>query len=296
MTAPLLLLSELKRQMNTTLSSKLSDADTATANTRLRELIREASALFTVEANGRRFDQRVETQYYTPYSFENDGDLVSTYELSLSDDLLSINSITNGDGTAITEGYTLTPRNQTEKWGIRLSPMGTQYWTTSATDDPYDSVEVAGVWGYGGSWSTTGSTVGDDPLTAAATTIDVGDGGADNFEVDMVLKIGTEYLIVTAVTDNTSPTADTVTAIRSYNGSTAVEHVLATAIYYYKADDIIRRAIVRLVSWALEQAKSPMFGTIQVADVSIPVNLESMPKDVVRSAKQVARRYRILGV
>jgi hypothetical protein len=294
MTAPLLLLSELRRQMNSEPSSSLSAGDRAAADLRLRELIRSASGVFTQEANGRRFDRRYETRYYTPYNIQNDGDLLSSIELMLDADLRAVFTLTNGDDSTISsDDYQLIPRNSAEKSAIRLTPFRTVSWMIPSTDDPVGSIEVAGLWGYGGEWISAGDTVQDDPLTATATTMNVTDGG--NFEVDMVVRFGAsdtnaEYALVTGIATNV------VTITRGYNGTTAAAHVKTTPLYYYRASDIVRRQIVRLCTWALEQAKSPMFGQSVVADVQIPTTIDTLPNDVRRVARQLRWPMRVVAV
>ena len=294
MTAPLLLLSELRRQMNSEPSSSLSSADRAAADLRLRELIRSASDVFTQEANKRRFDRYYDTRYYTPVSMQNGGDLTSSIELTLDADLRAVFTLTNGDESTISsDDYTLIPRNRDEKNAVRLTPFGTVQWSLPTDNDPYASVSIAGLWGWGGEWVDTGDTVQDDPLTAAAATMNVTDG--DNFEIDMMVRFGTsdasaEYALVTAINTNV------VTLTRGYNGTTAAEHAADTALYYYKADDLVRRQIVRLVTWTLEQAKSPMFGQSVVADVQIPTTIDTLPNDVRRVARQLRWPMRVVAV
>lgn len=63
--------------------------------------------------------------------------------LTLSQPILSVSSLTNGDGTVLSSGqYRLHPRNETPYWQIRL--MSTAGWAFSADGE----IEVAGVVGY----------------------------------------------------------------------------------------------------------------------------------------------------
>jgi hypothetical protein len=278
-TAPLLLLSELQRNAHVGISDKLSAPEVLVAQNRLRDLIRQASEQFTLEANERRFDRYYDTRLYTARALVDDGDLFNSYELRLDADLRAVTTLTNGDDTAITASqYQLMPLNKNEKNTIHLGTDedGTT-WTYS--DDPVGAISVFGTWGYGGSFPSTGTTIQDNPLTSSATTVNV--ASATDLEIDMVLLAESEYMLITAIV------ANALTVERAYNGSTAAEHVQNTALSYYKASDVIRRQIVRIVQWSIEQAKSPMFGTVQVADVSIPVNIESMPSDVVKVARQL---------
>jgi hypothetical protein len=287
-TAPLLLLSELRRRLNTTIDTdKASSAQVTDANLRLRELIQSASEIFSELCNQRRFDRYYATRYYTPWSLENDGDLLSAYELLLDADLLEIDTITNGDDTSITTGYQLMPRNQNEKRTILLNRNGSVYWTApGGTDDPVNSIEIAGTWGYGGAFESSGDTVQDDPLSSSATTVTV--TASSNFEVGMMLKCESEYLYVTALATDT-----TLTVKRAYNGTTATAHVSGTVLSYYVAEQQVRQQVSRLVSGTLEQIKSPMFGTVVIADVSLPVTVDEVPNDVLKAAERLKYRMRI---
>lgn len=109
-----------------------------TDDTLLGTLITRASALID-RYTGTTFAERTETRYYTP-SVHNDGNL-----LLLDDDLLSVTTLTNGDGEVIpSSGYVLYPLNKSPKYGIKLK--SDYSWTY--TDDPEGAISVAGTWGY----------------------------------------------------------------------------------------------------------------------------------------------------
>lgn len=69
----------------------------------------------------------------------------------------------------------------------------------------------------------TTDAVGDDPLTAAATTLNVTSGG--NFSVNKYYKIGSEIVLVTAINVNA------LTIVRGCGGTVAASHGLGTTIY-----------------------------------------------------------------
>jgi hypothetical protein len=67
--------------------------------------------------------------------------------LFLDDDLLSIDSITNGDGAELTASqYTLLPNNRSPKYAIKLKASASTTWTY--TNDPEAAISVVGTWGY----------------------------------------------------------------------------------------------------------------------------------------------------
>ncbi len=104
----------------------------------LGTLITRASALID-RVTRRTFAERTETRLYTP-TVHNDGNL-----LLVDDDLLSVTTLTNGDGQVIPAGgYLLYPLNTSPKYGIKLKSAYS--WTY--TDDPDGAISVAGTWGY----------------------------------------------------------------------------------------------------------------------------------------------------
>ncbi len=107
----------------------------------LADLVTRASAMVDSYTRRRTFAERIETRYYTP------GEDTSGRLLFLDDDLLSITTLTNGDGTIIAAAdYVLRPANILPAWGIRLKASSGISWTCE--DDPEDAISVAGEWGY----------------------------------------------------------------------------------------------------------------------------------------------------
>ena len=87
----------------------------------------------------RRFEATTTTRYYRADSVYGD-------VLHLDDDLLSVTTLTNGEGTVITSAnYFLEPRNETPKGRIRLKSGYT--WTFNTDGE----ISIAGSWG----WSST---------------------------------------------------------------------------------------------------------------------------------------------
>lgn len=78
--------------------------------------------------------------------------------LWLDEDLLSVTTLLNGDGSTLTSGqYVLLPTNMTPRYGIRLRSGSA--WVGGATGDE-QAISVAGTWGYS-------STPPDDVVQAA---------------------------------------------------------------------------------------------------------------------------------
>ena len=99
----------------------------------------------------RRFRAVTATRYF---------DVPSGDTLFLDDDLLSITTLTNGDGNVITSAsYVLLPKNKSPKYAIRLKENTSTVWEGSTTTD-YQAISVAGSWGYS-------TTPADDIVHAA---------------------------------------------------------------------------------------------------------------------------------
>lgn len=85
-------------------------------------------------------------------------DVPSGPTLWLDEDLLSVTTLLNGDGSTLTSGqYVLLPTNMTPRYGIRLRSGSA--WVGGATGDE-QAISVAGTWGYS-------STPPDDVVQAA---------------------------------------------------------------------------------------------------------------------------------
>jgi hypothetical protein len=110
----------------------------ATDDEVLENSIDQASRMID-NITGRTFYARTETHYYdTPNSL----DLIIR-----DDDLLSITTLTNGDGTVISSAnYVFLPQNRSPKFGIRLK-SGLALWYES-TYGSQGAITVAGTWGY----------------------------------------------------------------------------------------------------------------------------------------------------
>ncbi len=121
----------------------LAGATLTTDDALIAVLITRASAMID-RYTDRTFAERTETRYFTPgvdtTCDANGNDLLLTDE-----DLLSVTTLTNGDGEVIPPaGYLLYPLNRSPKYGVLLkSGYG---WECSTADA--GTIIVAGSWGY----------------------------------------------------------------------------------------------------------------------------------------------------
>jgi len=105
-------------------------------DTLLTELIARAQAI--IDSHTRRtFEASADaTKYF---------DVPDEYELYLGTDLCSVTSVTNGDGTAVTEYVTL-PRRSTPYYAIVPKALSGVVWTY--TTNPENAIAVTGKWAY----------------------------------------------------------------------------------------------------------------------------------------------------
>lgn len=70
-------------------------------------------------------------------------------ELALDAGLLSVTTLTNGDGTTIASTeYTLLPRNRPSKFVVKLNDRSATYWQPATTTSDDYPISIAGSWGY----------------------------------------------------------------------------------------------------------------------------------------------------
>lgn len=271
---------------------------TTTDDVLLKALAQVASAMWD-NTTRRRFAPRIETRYY---DYDGAGDLgisarrrlslgLGGSVLKVDDDLLEVTTLTTGNGTVTVaaadillkcgHGYNRQPYDR-----IELASNGTTtVFTFSGTLQKANA--VTGIWGYHDAWSHAWldslDTVEGGGITAAATSLTVNDAdGADangltpRFKIQGLLKIGTEYLYVTA----RDATTNILTVVRGVNGSTAAIHAADVPIYVYQPIADVAQMVKRLAVWMYGQKDSPFFEAqtnAQLGTVTIPA---AVPTDV----------------
>jgi hypothetical protein len=122
-------------------------------------------------------------------------------------------------------------------------------------------LKLTGIWAYADDreecWESSGDTVQNNPLAAGGTSLTVTAvagttalGTSPRFGAGTLLRIGTEYIEVTAVATST-----TLTILRGRNGSTAAEHAQGVAIDIWRPPDPVRQAAQILVVRSLLRAQ-----------------------------------------
>lgn len=273
-------------------------ADTSTESDILAGLIEVASQRIE-DFCGQNFDERIRSFDFTPRL----GD--ATLEFN-GRPLISIEALTNGDGTVIpSDGYTLYPTSEYPKTRLVLTPTYTfvpkpgsvAYEDTDglypvnfqsseyllADTIPYamrayirDGVTISGKWGFNRQQATafvnTGLTLNANVVanTASLTT-----NSAPNKKIDVgsVLRIDDEYYLVTGdVDDSTSAgfTATTLEVIAAYNGSTSAAHDAGAEVYVARVEPTIALATRQLAAALYVARNNPAGDALFTQGGSIP--------------------------
>lgn len=237
-----------------------TDASVTDGDADLVRALRFVTARIDAELPNCRFLPLSETRYYSARDRRLGGD-VDGYDLLLNGDLLSLVSVTNGDGAVLTaEEYTLYPREGAPYTRVRLNLNGSQAWTTDANGDPEGAIQVAGVWATGsrlyGDWATDIDTLSAAISTITATAItltwsaDTDWRGAEpRFSVGQRIRIDSEYMDVLAA----SSANKTLTVLRGTGGTTAATHLSGASVAVWEVDPIIRHAAARWAGYAFKR-------------------------------------------
>ncbi|MEO1286880.1 MAG: hypothetical protein AAFV93_03870 [Chloroflexota bacterium] len=212
------------------------EADDTSDDQRLLDALQAASA--TIERHTRRaFQPRLA-------SIAHDLNLRDVRELLLKDDLLTLQSITNGDGSSITNDDVI----QVADSILRLT-NGNAF---TYDETPVASILVTGIWGYhpnwAQAWADSGDTVQDVSLSDSTTSITVTDadaGTALRFQVGQLLRIDDEYLHITAIDTSTN----ILTVKRGVNGTVASSHSNGTSIEVYQMPHDVSQLTLRWALW-----------------------------------------------
>lgn len=215
----------------------------------------DARLLAVLEAASTTIERRTR-RYFAPRvaTLDHSINRQNVRELLLLDDLLELQSLTNGDGSPISLSDVIVLNS-----AALLLKNGAAF---VYTDTPEDAIAVTGIWGYqpdwGKAWLASGDTVQNNPLSAAATSITVTDVDAPNtdgsprFQVGQLLRIESEYVRVLAL----NTTANTLTVARAINGTMATSHASGTAIAIYKPLADVVQLCLRWAAWLYREPDS----------------------------------------
>jgi hypothetical protein len=219
----------------------LADSDTSSDDDLLKALQQASHVLESL--TNRRYCPAIESRVASI-------DTANPTDLILPDDLLSLSSLTNGDGGSINLGDVQTvPSHADLPTSVLHLINGVSF---IYSESPINAVSIAGTWGWHDRWTKawrdSSDTVQDNPLSDSATALTVtdadgvdSDGFSPRFQVGHLLQIESEYLRVIAV----NTTTNQLTVQRGVNGTTASSHVQTTTIDTYQPVPAIRDLCVR---------------------------------------------------
>lgn len=255
---------------------------TSTDDARINDLIAWSTQwinFFTL----RHFDPIVKTvlhdvpiAYPVRFGSYNSFPAVSLSRLPLLDDLLSLTSVTNGDGNLISNSYVMSiPGNGYPKTDLQLRSNCPTTWTVDTNGNAEQAIAINGIWGYhtdyANAWLTPGATLSAG-LTDSATSLTCTTGKL--FAGDLI-KIGSEYMLISSVTTG-SP--DTVTVVRASNGSTAAAHLKDDIIYtWYNQANL---ACIRLTAWRYAQKDSDVYDKTYDLQTGVKIIPTAVPEDI----------------
>jgi hypothetical protein len=230
------------------------------------EQVIEAASRYIDSETGRTFYPRVETRYY---------DLPDGREIWLDDDLLTVTTLTNGDGTVLTTTYYyLYPKNRSPKWKIVMKESSTYSWSYDGYGNTEGVITVVGTWGYHDNYTQRGwfaaSTIAED-LDISETAWDVASGIA--YSPGQIVKVDSEMAIVSSISGNT------VTVVqRAENGSTAATHTSGATLYRWVPMENIRHATL-LIAQNVYSSRSGQTsgGRITITAAGIVIRPEDVP-------------------
>lgn len=261
------------------LKSQYLDVTSSGDDGLLLKMIRDTSREIERSAGGRTFAPHIDTRYYdTPLS----GDLL------LDDDLISLTTLTNGDGSTLASGtdYKLYPLNERVKHKVRLLSSSSSSWRPDNSGNYDGAISVLGQWCYTktGDWIATGSVLSAAISTTTATTFTVATG--TSLTAGLLIQIDSEWLYVSAV--STGLTDDLITVVRGVNGSTAATHLISAPISYWRPDQEIEILCQQAAAAYYRVRANPAGDTIVIDGSSF-----ATPRDV---SAFIAKRLQALGL
>jgi len=211
----------------------------------LRRLLTDASALIEREC-GRHFVPHYQVRYFNGMGEDVliVPDLVEIDAIEYSTDGQNFTALASSDYVGRVWGDENDLQSYRE---LALLPWGSLViWPAMMR-----GVKISGWWGYTGDrslcWESAGTLAA--AYTAGGATIAVSDAGLndvygldDVFQAGRVLRIEDEMLV--AIGTSVTPTPDTVSVIGGWNGTSAVNHLISTAVKIWRVDAMAREATI----------------------------------------------------
>lgn len=229
---------------------------------------------------GRKFYPRVQTKKY---------DVPNTItrrpnRLELNDDLLELETLTNGDSTVVTSSdYILEDVNNPPYYNINLRDTSSIDWEPNSDGSTQQVISVFGTWGfhenYTDAWMTGGTSASSINSTDLSFTVSSG----STISTGNIIKIDDEIMDIISTSGSTATVEK-----RGANGSTAATHNASSTIYYWNAMYPVKIATYMIVRNIYKERSGQGVSsesTVTAAGVIIP------PKDVPKEALEMIEPY-----
>lgn len=246
--------------------------------------------LWFAEAASRSIDGYCKRRFYPhiqTFKYDWRG---QTIELVFGDDLISLTTLTNGNGAVIAAtgsnnlaNYFLYPTNFYPKFKLQLAINQGLAWTY--TNTPQQCISVLGVWGepsdpvtgaynapIAGCTMVNAQGATDTSFVVPANTVSLGQ--------TLYFSAGTEFVLVTGIQYGANGGNDTLTVSRGMFGSTAASILQNAQVNTVIYRPEIVKACYRLAAYYYRQKDSQIFDTTvvpQLGQIKIP---GTMPRDI----------------
>ena len=228
----------------------------------------------------RYFDQETRRKFFPYYQTQlfDVPDLVTHHvdTLIMSDDLLQVVTITNGDLTTVTTtDYILIEPNHTPYYAIKLRNESSLIWQVNSHNGSEQVISVAALWGYHDDFANRAKVLGGTLGAAISdtTTLTFTMTAGHSLVTGYTLIIDTEIFNVTNVVGNTVTAAK-----RGDNGSTAATHLISAPVYIWHPVDIVHTAVLEICQ-SVYQLRSGQAsnGKVSVTAAGIVIRPEEVP-------------------
>ncbi len=248
-------------------------------DTVIEQLIMTASRRVE-DLTGKLFYPRIETYYY---------DLPSDNTIWFGDDLLAVNTLTNGDLTTIAStDYILLPANKYPKYGLRLRDTSSINFVSNSSGSYDQVIKVDGMWGLHEwysmrAWKLAGTLSG---AWASTTTLIA----ALNANHTLEKRGGHIIRIDNELFNLTSASLDTLTVLsRGDNGSTAATHVITSSVYVWQPMDDIKMLAMEIANYMYHARYG---GTVGTSTTYTPSAVVVTPSNLPPWAQEIITKYR----
>lgn len=250
---------------------KFIGATETTDDALINDFIEQVSRMID-SAGKRHFYPLIETRHYDiPYPSANIFWTRNTLgynsrdKLVLDDDLLAIDSVTNGDDTTISAtNYLLYPANRYPKFALKLKDTSNVAWQRDASGNHEQVIEIAGTWGYSkdytNQWQNNSAVLDASGISSTSATSANATHG--KISAGDLIKIDSEILYVSEV--NAGATVDALVIVRGANGSTAATHAAGASVLRWAIDAELVRVATHAVVAMYRLRQNPIPGTVQI--------------------------------